>query len=93
MIPVKSGPKLAGGDNRGGDRLLAYRGPAGDRYGTSSTIITSQLDPKNWHSIVGEETIADSVCDRLVHTHKVRLSGESLRKARGTLTPKEKPAK
>ena len=65
-----------------------------DRYGASSTIITSQLDPKNWHSIVGEETIADSVCDRLIHNaHKVRLSGESLRKARGTLTPKEKPAK
>jgi DNA replication protein DnaC len=65
-----------------------------DRYGTSSTIITSQLDPKNWHSIVGEETIADSVCDRLIHNaHKVRLNGESLRKVKGALTLNQKPAK
>jgi DNA replication protein DnaC len=65
-----------------------------DRYGTSSTIITSQLDPKNWHSIVGEETIADSVCDRLIHNaHKVKLSGESIRKVRGALTLNQKPAK
>ena len=65
-----------------------------DRYGISSTVITSQLDPKNWHAVVGEETIADSVCDRLVHNaHKVRLSGESLRKVKGALTPDPKPAK
>ena len=65
-----------------------------DRYGISSTVITSQLDPKNWHPIVGDETIADSVCDRLVHTaHKVILAGDSLRKVKAGLTGNPKPAK
>jgi DNA replication protein DnaC len=65
-----------------------------DRYGISSTVITSQLDPKNWHPIVGDETIADSVCDRLVHNaHKVKLGGDSLRKAKANLTGSPKPAK
>ena len=65
-----------------------------DRYGVSSTVITSQLDPKNWHSIIGDETIADSVCDRLIHNaHKVKLSGESLRKTKADLTKGQKPAK
>ena len=65
-----------------------------DRYGISSTVITSQLDPKNWHPIVGDETIADSVCDRLVHNaHKVKLTGDSLRKVKAGLTGNPKPAK
>lgn len=38
-----------------------------DRYGVSSTIITSQLDPKDWHGVIGDETIADGISDRLVH--------------------------
>ena len=65
-----------------------------DRYGISSTVITSQLDPKNSHPVVGDETIADSVCDRLVHNaHKVKLGGDSLRKAKANLTGTPKPAK
>lgn len=65
-----------------------------DRHGNSSTVITSQLDPKNWHPIIGDETIADAVCDRLVHNaHKVKLSGESLRKTKADLTKGQKPAK
>jgi hypothetical protein len=52
-----------------------------DRYGLSATIITSQLDPKNWHAVIGDETVADAICDRLVHgAHRIKLSGESLRK-------------
>ena len=54
-----------------------------DRYGNSSTIITSQLEPKEWHGIIGDETIADAVCDRLVHNaHRVKLGGESIRKTK-----------
>jgi DNA replication protein DnaC len=61
-----------------------------DRYGISSTIVTSQLDTEHWHAVIGDETIADAVCDRLVHNaHRIRLKGgESLRKAR----PKERPS-
>jgi DNA replication protein DnaC len=65
-----------------------------DRYGASSTIITSQLDPADWHPVIGDETIADAVCDRLVHNaHRLKLSGESVRKTKATLTKAAKPAK
>ena len=54
-----------------------------DRHGTSSTIIASQLPVSNWYDIIGEETIADAILDRLVHTsYRVELKGESLRKKR-----------
>lgn len=66
-----------------------------DRYGTSSTVITSQLEPKDWHAVIGDETIADAVCDRLVHNaHRVKLGGESIRKLKGNdLTKSQKTAK
>lgn len=52
-----------------------------DRHGRKATIIASQLPVSNWYNIIGEETIADAILDRLVHTsHRVELKGESLRK-------------
>jgi DNA replication protein DnaC len=52
-----------------------------DRYGNSSTIVTSQLEPNKWHPMIGDETLADSICDRLVHNaHRIQLKGESMRK-------------
>lgn len=61
-----------------------------DRYSVSSTIITSQLDPKHWHSFIGDETLADAICDRLVHNaHRFTLSGESMRKKRGLQKSKD----
>jgi DNA replication protein DnaC len=52
-----------------------------DRHTKSSTIITSQLPVSSWFDIIGEETIADAILDRLVHTsHRLELKGESLRK-------------
>lgn len=52
-----------------------------DRYSVSSTIITSQLDPSDWHSFIGDDTLADGICDRLVHNaHRLDLEGESMRK-------------
>jgi DNA replication protein DnaC len=64
------------------------------RYETSATVITSQLDPKNWHPVIGDETIADAVCDRLVHNaHKVKLAGESMGNSKADLTKAPKPAK
>lgn len=64
-----------------------------DRYGVSSTIVTSQLEPSHWHSVIGDETIADAVCDRIIHNaHHVKLGGESIRKQRGNLTKKQKTA-
>ena len=52
-----------------------------DRHGISSTIIASQLPVANWYDVIGEETIADAILDRLVHSsYRIELKGESLRK-------------
>ena len=54
-----------------------------DRHGRASTIIASQLPVANWFDVIGEETIADAILDRLVHTsYRIELKGESLRKKR-----------
>lgn len=54
-----------------------------DRHGKTSTIIASQLPVTNWYDVIGEETIADAILDRLVHTsYRIELKGESLRKKR-----------
>ena len=56
-----------------------------DRYGNRSTILTSQLPSKSWHDHVGDPTIADAICDRLLHNaHKIDLKGESRRKEKET---------
>ncbi len=52
-----------------------------DRYGTRSTIITSQVPPAHWHEYIGEPTLADAICDRLLHnSHRLMLKGPSRRK-------------
>lgn len=54
-----------------------------DRHGKSSTIITSQVPVSRWHDIIGEQTIADAILDRIVHdAHRIEMKGESLRKKR-----------
>jgi DNA replication protein DnaC len=56
-----------------------------DRYGTRSTIITSQLPTAQWHDYVGDATLADAICDRILHNaHRIVLKGPSRRKE-GTL--------
>jgi len=59
-----------------------------DRYGIGSTVITSQLAIKDWHTYFGGGRAADSLCDRLIHNcHRVELlpKAESQRKARADL--------
>jgi DNA replication protein DnaC len=52
-----------------------------DRHGKRSTIITSQVPVKKWHEVIGEETLADAILDRIVHQSiRIELYGESLRK-------------
>ena len=54
-----------------------------DRHGKATTIITSQVPIAKWHDIIGEQTIADAILDRLVHdAHRIEMNGESLRKKR-----------
>ena len=52
-----------------------------DRHARKSSIIVSQLPIKNWHEVIGDPTIADAVCDRIIHSaHQIKLKGESVRK-------------
>lgn len=54
-----------------------------DRYDKSATIITSQLEVKQWHAYLDDPTLADALLDRVVHNaYHLDLSGESIRKLR-----------
>ncbi len=56
-----------------------------DRYGTRSTIVTSQLAPTDWHDYLADPTLADAICDRIVHhAHRLVLKGPSRRKEKLT---------
>ena len=60
-----------------------------DRYDLRSTIITSQLKHDRWHDFLADPTVADAVCDRVLHgAHKLDLAGPSRRKTRPT-APKD----
>ena len=60
-----------------------------ERYDRKSTIVTSQLPLKDWHSAMQDPTLADAILDRLVHNaHKLELKGESMRRKRSVLDPK-----
>ena len=52
-----------------------------DRYGSGSTLITSQLPTDAWHEVIGEPTFADAILDRIVHNaYRLALDGPSMRK-------------
>lgn len=54
-----------------------------DRYAKAATIITSQLPVDKWHHFIGDDTIADAICDRVVNNaYTINLSGESMRKSK-----------
>jgi DNA replication protein DnaC len=52
-----------------------------DRYSLRSTVIASQLPTAKWHDYVGDPTVADAICDRILHNaHRILLKGPSRRK-------------
>jgi DNA replication protein DnaC len=54
-----------------------------DRYQTGATIIASQCPVKDWHPNIGDPTLADAVCDRLLHNaYKIEMRGDSMRTRR-----------
>ena len=51
-----------------------------DRSERTSTLIASQLPPSAWHAGIGEPSIADAMCDRLLHrAHRLTLKGPTMR--------------
>jgi DNA replication protein DnaC len=64
-----------------------------DRYQSGSTIVTSQLDPEDWHAVIGDQTLADAICGQFVHyARSFKLGDESIRRSEG-LTNAREPAK
>ena len=51
-----------------------------DRSERAATLIASQLPPTAWHAAIGEPSVADAICDRLVHrAHRLTLNGPTMR--------------
>lgn len=52
-----------------------------DRYGLRATVFTSQIGTERWHAYLADPTVADAICDRVLHgAHKIALTGPSRRK-------------
>ena len=57
-----------------------------DRTEINSTIITSQLPVNEWYNYLNNNTIADAILDRIIHSsHRVELDGPSMRKLKSTI--------
>lgn len=55
-----------------------------NRYGTASTILTSNRSLEDWLAIFPDKVMANAVMDRLAHNaHQIVLKGESYRKKKG----------
>jgi len=47
-----------------------------DRYQRRSTLVATQLPVTSWHQAIGDETVADAICDRIVHdAYRLELKG------------------
>jgi len=58
-----------------------------DRYQSGATVITSQCPIGDWHPNIADPTLADAICDRLLHNaYKIELRGDSMRKNQGEST-------
>jgi DNA replication protein DnaC len=63
-----------------------------DRHGSKSTIISTQIPIKKWFDVIGDPTIADAICDRVIHSsHKIDIEGPSMRKVNSKCSGQKLP--
>ena len=56
-----------------------------ERTGKKAMIISSQIPVENWYDIIGDKTIADAICDRILsNTQFINLKGDSQRRIKRT---------
>ena len=57
-----------------------------DRTEINSTIITSQLPVSQWYDYLNNDTVADAILDRVVHSsYRIEIEGESMRKLKSKI--------
>lgn len=57
------------------------------QYQRASTLIASQFPTNLWYENLNDPTLADAILDRVLHNaYRLELEGESLRKAKNSLT-------
>jgi len=62
-----------------------------DRYQSGTTVITSQCPIGDWHPNLGDPTLADAICDRLLHNaYRIELRGDSMRTRPGSISENER---
>jgi DNA replication protein DnaC len=60
-----------------------------DRYQMGATVIASQCPIGDWYPNLGDPTLADAICDRLLHNaYRIELRGDSMRTRRAAETVK-----
>ena len=60
-----------------------------DRSERASTLIASPLPPTAWHAAIGEPSVADAICNRLIHqAHRLTLKGPTMRDPGTRRSPK-----
>lgn len=54
------------------------------RHKIASTVFCSQFAVAGWYAKIGEPTLADAICDRIVHnSYTIKIDGDSMRKRKG----------
>jgi DNA replication protein DnaC len=54
------------------------------RYDAGAIVIASQCPIKDWYPAIGDPTLADAICDRLLHNaYRLELRGDSMRRKDG----------
>ena len=54
------------------------------RHKVASTVFCSQFAVAGWYDKIGEATLADAICDRIVHnSYTIKIDGDSMRKRKG----------